>query len=714
MKQVVFSAGEVRVEEVARPTLAPGAVLVRVAHSCISVGTESAGIAASGKALWRRAVEQPAKVRMVIDMAMDQGIRETRRVVAERVTASIPTGYSVAGEVVEVGAGVAGIRVGDLVGAGGSQWAFHAELVAVPKNLVVPVPEGLDLAEASTVTLGAIALQGVRRLQPTLGEVFVVLGLGLLGQITVQLLRAAGCRVIGADPDAGRMELARAIGMEGVLLPQAPGDVSRVQRLTGAGADGVIITASSASDEIVSSAFGMCRKKGRVVLVGDVGLQLNRGDFFEKELDFLISSSYGPGRYDRRYEEEGLDYPLGYVRWTERRNMEEYLRLLSEGKIELGTLPTQRFPLDDAKTAFAVLKDSDPRPLMVFLDYPVGAPAHRASPPPPLAVVPAKAGRIGIAVIGAGAFARSVHLPNIAALDQLFSLRAVVGGKGHAAAAAAKQFGASYTSADLEQILDDESVDAVLIATRHHLHQPLALACLERGKHVLVEKPLALTQPELEEILRFYSLSSMPASLPLLQTGFNRRFSPYAQRLRDLIRDRTNPVMISYRMNAGYIPSGHWTQTAEGGGRNIGEACHIYDLFTFLIDRPVLAVSAHALRPASEHYREDDNFVATLTFDDGSVASLTYTALGTPDSPKERLELFSDGQVAHMDDYRSLEVWGRVPGLKTKHAEKGHREELEAFAGAIQGGGSWPIPAWQQEQAMMIAFRVQEALFDRS
>lgn len=708
MKQVLIKQGKVILEDVPAPAIEPATVLVRVGFSCISIGTEMSGVKATGLPLWKRALKQPQNVKKAIGMIASQGFSKASSQISERLTAAIPTGYSAAGVVVAVGADVEGFRPGDRVACAGAQCAFHAEYICVPKNLTVHIDDTVSIAHASTVTLGAIALQGVRRASPTLGETFVVIGLGILGQLTVQLLKANGCRVIGVDLDQDRVKLAEQLGMDVGISNETANDVELVNRLTGGiGADGVVITAATPSDEVISTAFKMCRKKGRAVLVGDVGLHLNRADFYQKELDFFISSSYGPGRYDANYEEHGLDYPIGYVRWTENRNMDEYLRLVAEGRVRLAPLISTIFPVDEATIAYETLKDTRAKPLMVLLSYPEqphGLPAARTITSPATRV--GTGDPVSLAVVGAGSFAKGMHLPNIRDMGELYQLHTVISRTGHNAVATAKQFGAANASTDFESTLQDAGVDAVLIATRHNKHAGMVLKALSAGKHVLVEKPLAITQEELEQINAFYAQGRGPQ--PILLTGFNRRFSPHARRIKELVSARTNPMVLSYRMNAGYIPLDHWVHTGEGGGRNIGEACHIYDLFTFLTGSKIASVTAQAITPKTGYYSATDNFVATLAFADGSVATLTYTAAGSRDYPKEQLEVFVDGMTIAMTDFKSLQVTGsKAAGLETKLQEKGQKEELVAFAEAIKTGGDWPISLWEQSQVTEIAMTVQ-------
>lgn len=711
MKQVLIRQGAAVVEEVPPPQIEKGTVLVRVDHSCISIGTEMSGVRSSGAPLWKRALQKPEKVKKALHMLATEGVAYTRSVIQGQLEAGQPTGYSATGEVIAVGEGVADLQVGDRVACAGAQCAHHAELIRVPRNLAVKLPEELSYKLACTVTLGAIALQGVRRAQPTLGETFVVLGLGVLGQLTVQMLRANGCRVIGVDLDRTRIQQALELGMEIGVHPDDGDDIDQVVRLTdGIGADGVIITAATPSDAVVSTAFKMCRKKGRVVLVGDVGLNLNRGDFYQKEIDFFISTSYGPGRYDRNYEEEGLDYPVSYVRWTENRNMAEYLRLLADGKVCLETLIAKVYPVDKAPEAYESLKGEGQKPLMVLLSYPAREDVQVPRVVPGPMAKAAGEGLIRMAVVGAGGFARGMHLPNMQLLKDRYHIQAIVSRTGHNAVATARQFTANYSTTDYRQILEDPEVDAVLIATRHDLHAGMTLEALEAGKHVLVEKPLALTPEELKPIEKFYA-DYKGESAPVLLTGYNRRFSTFARRARELVKGRSNPMIINYRMNAGYIPLDHWVHGPEGGGRNIGEACHIYDLFTYLTGARVVSVQAQAITPQTGHYRAADNFVATMTFEDGSLATLTYTALGSSEHPKERMEIYVDGKVLLLDDYLDLSVVGaNTSSVNSRVQDKGQKDELIAFADLLKDGGEWPIELWEQMQVAQIAFEVEREI----
>ena len=708
MKQVFIKAGMAVVEDVPAPQVGRRNILVRVMHSCISVGTEMAGVQMSGLPLYRRARKQTANVRRVLGMMRDQGVKRTIDRVMGKLSAGSATGYSAAGVVIQVGEEVEGFAVGDLVACAGAGIANHAEAIDVPVNLAVKIPESLETSIASTVTLGAIAMQGVRRAQPTLGETFVVVGLGILGQITAQMLSANGCRVIGVDLDTKRIQLALNNDMDIGINPSLENYVERVLKFTdGLGADAVIVTAATESNQVVSDAMQACRKKGRVVLVGDVGLDLNRADFYKKELDFLISTSYGPGRYDPVYEEGGQDYPIAYVRWTENRNMQAYIDLLVKGKVRLSNLYHPPYPIDKAGEAYDALKGSGEKPLLVLLEYPDrgGLRITRVG----LRTTEAKSGKIRIALAGASSFAQGMHLPNMVKLRDRFTLHAVMSRTGANARAVATQYDGAYCTTEYEDILKDEEVDLVMVTTRHDLHGSMVIRALRAGKHVFVEKPLSLEEVEIAEIERFYA--EHPNG-PLLMVGFNRRFSPAMQTIRGILANRTTPIIANYRMNAGYIPLDHWVHGPEGGGRNVGEACHIYDLFNFLTGTPeVEAVNAYSITPSSRQWARNDNFVATLKYVDGSVCTLTYTALGDKSYPKERMEVFADGKVLTMNDYKSVAVHGgKHKGWSSAAMQKGQLEELEALSATLLNGATWPISLQGQLQATRVGFEIERQI----
>lgn len=709
MRQVLIKAGSAVVDEVPSPQVGQKNILVRVMHSCISVGTEMAGVKMSGLPLYQRALKQPENVKRVLDMVRDQGIKRTMDRVMGKLSAGSATGYSAAGVVIEVGSEVEGFAVGDRVACAGAGIANHAEVIDVPVNLAVKIPETLCTSLASTVTLGAIAMQGVRRAQPTLGETFVVVGLGILGQITAQMLSANGCRVIGIDLDPRRVQLALDNGMDIGINPGEENYVERVLKYTdGLGADAAIVTAATESNQVISEAMQACRKKGRVVLVGDVGLDLNRADFYKKELDFLISSSYGPGRYDPFYEEGGQDYPIAYVRWTENRNMQAYIELLAKSKVKLSNLCCPPYPIDKAGDAYDALKGSGDKPLLVLLEYPERE-GVRASRVVLRSAAQAKSSKIRVALAGASSFAQGMHLPNMVKLRDRFTLQAVMTRTGANARAVATQYEAAYCTTEYEDILKDDDVDLVMVATRHDLHGAMVLQALRAGKHVFVEKPLSLKEEEIDEIERFYV--DHPDG-PLLMVGFNRRFSPAIQTIRRILEHRTTPIIANYRMNAGYIPLDHWVHGPEGGGRNIGEACHIYDVFHSLAGTSsVDSINAYSITPSSMQWARNDNFVATLKYADGSVCTLTYSALGDKSYPKERMEVFADGKVIVMDDYKSVTVHGgRHKGWSSASSQKGQMEELEALSATLLSGKSWPITLDEQLRASRVSLEVERQI----
>jgi len=692
MRQVLIRRGQVTVENVPAPLIEDGHVLVEVAYSLISAGTEISRVESSGKSLLRRALEQPDKMKQVLDHLRRQGIQKTIAKVQGQLGSGSPTGYSCSGIVIRVGGGVTDIQPGDRVACGGAGIANHAEIVLAPRNLVVKVPEGCDLRAAASVTLGAIAMQGVRRADPRLGEIVAVIGLGLLGQLTVQLLKAAGCRVIGFDIDPRRVALARQLGANHAFVSTEVDVLNEVRHLTdGHGVDATIITATSQSDAIVQQAMEITRKKGRVVVVGDVGLGLKRSPFYEKEIDFLISCSYGPGRYDERYEEQGLDYPYAYIRWTENRNMAEYLRLVAEGKVQVAPILEREYDVAQAPQAYEELRTAAEKPLGVLLRYPLKGQKAQAAKLATRVVLRSKpvSGKINVAVVGAGSFAKAMHLPNLQRLSDLYHLRAVVSQTGSTARNVGEQFRADYVTTDYDEVLADPEVDMVLIATRHHLHAAQATRAAKAEKAIFLEKPMALNQEELDRLVAVLEETGMP-----FMVGFNRRFSPAAQKARGIVAGRRSPLMILYRVNAGYIPLDHWVHTEEGGGRMVGEACHMFDMFQYLVSPArVVEVVSTAIVPTTEHVAATDNVVATVRYDDGSVATLLYSALGASDLSKEYVEIYADGKVLVIDDYHVLRVHGaRLKGWGSQTQDKGHLEELRAFAKYVRGESGPPIP----------------------
>lgn len=718
MLQAIIKRGRVIPVEVPAPIVSPGAVLIRVVNSCISAGTELTGLQKSGRSLIRRAMDQPENVKKIINMAKSEGITKTIRKVRGKIEKGEATGYSISGIVLSVGDGVKDIQPGDRVAAAGAGIANHAEYVDVPRNLVMRIPNGLNFPAASTVTLGGIAMQGVRRAAPAVGEFVVVIGTGILGQIVVQILVAGGARVLAVDLNQNRLTLAIKMGAEAMFNPNETDVIRDVTHYTGGhAADIVIFCAATDNAKTLSDAFAMTRRKGRLVMVGIWGTEFNRDDIYKKELDFLISTSYGPGRYDANYEERGLDYPYAYVRWTENRNMEEYLRLLARKKINVVPLIEATYSIKEVEKAFSSLQKPE-RPLMVILDYGDDLPdglKTLASQPRKLAIqnrTDKKPGlnRVRVGLIGAGDFAKGMHLPNLQKLSGKYEIRAICSRTGENAKAAATKFGAEYSTTDYREILADPEIDMVMICTRHNLHGRMVLDSLNAGKHTFVEKPLCTTKAELETIKDFFNskLRTQNLRLPLLIVGFNRRFSKYAREVKKHVQNRINPLFIHYRMNAGFIPLDHWMHTEEGGGRMIGEACHIIDLFSYLVGNPVRAYANARLRPATESISASDNQSIILEYEDGSVASLDYFAVGSKELSKEWLEVYFDEKSIIVDDYKSIKGYGlKVADIRSQTPDKGQLEELEELYRCMNGENKgWPIELEAMVETTKITFGV--------
>ena len=709
MKQLLTRQGKILVEAVPSPLIERGHVLVEVAYSVISSGTEISGVKAAGRSLVGRTLDQPEKVRKVLDHFAKHGLRKTVSLVRGELGKSSPLGYSCSGVVIAAGEEAGEFRVGDKVACAGGGKANHAEIVLVPRNLVVKVPDGCALRDAASVSIGSIALQGVRRADPTLGEMIAVIGLGLLGQIAAQILKAAGCRVVGFDIDRDRVQLAQSLGAHYSFVVSDTDYPQELLRITGGhGVDAAVITAASQSNEIIQQAMEITRKKGRVVVVGAVGLGLKRSPFYEKEIDLLISCSYGPGRYDHAYEEKGLDYPYAYVRWTERRNMAEYLSLVAEQRVNVGPVLQREFPISEAAKAYEALKSPVGRPIGVVLSYDMGEEEreHKLQTRVPVRSTGPVRGKVSVAVVGAGQFAKSVHLPNLRESAGIYHLRAVVSATGRNARETAERFGAEYCSTNIEDVLSDRSVDMVLLATRHNLHAAQAIRAAEAGKAVFLEKPMATNKQELDALVSVLRETKVPFAV-----GFNRRFSPAAQRAREILGRRQSPMMILYRVNAGYLPPDHWTQTQEGGGRIIGEACHMFDLFNYFTDSEAEDVHVNAINPNTAGISARDNFVATLRYRDGSICTLTYTALGAKEFGKEHIEIHADGKTLTIDDFKCTKAFGtRMRGIRSKTIEKGHLEELTEFAKCCKGESDLPIPLEQLVSATEISFAVDEGI----
>jgi predicted dehydrogenase/NADPH:quinone reductase-like Zn-dependent oxidoreductase len=716
MLQVLIKKGRAAPSEVPAPVVTPGCVLVKVVNSCISSGTELSGVKASGKSIIRQALEQPQKVAKALNMMRGEGIAKTIAKIKGRFEAGSPTGYSASGVVIGVGDGVSDLRFGDRVAAAGAGYANHAEFIDVPRNLVMRIPDGLGFVPAATVTLGGIAVQGVRRAAPQLGEYAAAYGAGILGTLAVRILWLSGARVIAVDIDDRRLDLARLMGAELILNPTRDQVVDAVRNHTdGRLVDVTLFSAATSDSKVLSQAFALTRRKGRLVMVGVWGKELDRNDIYAKEIDFLISTSYGPGRYDADYEEGGHDYPYDYVRWTENRNMAEYLRLLATGRLDVGPLIQGVYPIARAEEAYAALQAPE-RPMMALLDYgqelPEGLAAFSRTVSVGVrgAVARAHTGRIRAAIVGAGNYAQGMHLPNIKNLSDLFTLRAVCSRTGANAKAVAVQYSADYATTDFDEVLADEHVDLVILCTRHNLHGPQALSALKSGKHVLVEKPLCLTQEELDAIAAFYEGEDHgDRGTPLLAVGFNRRFSKYADEVRRCIQGRSTPLFLRYRMNAGYLPPDHWTHGHEGGGRIVGEACHIVDLLRSVTGSPVQNVSAASLHPTGRNFSAADNKIITLEYTDGSVGSIEYLSVGAKDLPKEYFETHFDGKSVIVDDYRSVGGHG-VDTLRLADfvPDKGQLPMLKQIGLYIAGKReTWPIALEELIETTAITFAVR-------
>ena len=706
MKQILLKKGNIYTADVARPMMEKDMVLVRTAYSCISAGTEMSGVESSGSSLIKLAIEHPEYVAMGLNMIKERGIKDTWDTIQGKYELGSPMGYSAAGVVVESGTDL--FQPGDRVACMGVGYANHAGYVAAPKNLVAKVPDNVSLEHASTAALGCIAMQGVRRADIKLGENIVITGMGILGQLACRFAAASGANVIVTDIDERRLEIAGKNGADYTI--NAKSDVvGEVNKITGGhGADSVIVTAATRSNDLLSQAFQMCRRKGKVILVGVAGMNLKREDMYRKELDFLISTSYGPGRYDSGYEEKGLDYPYGYVRFTEKRNLESYLRLMSTGKVDITDIVEAVYPAERADAAYAALQNQENKPLAVLIQY--NEPEEQTEFEESVKVSNPNGytmpqGKIRVALCGVGGFAKGMHIPNLKKMKDKYEIYAVQSRTGSNAQSVAVANNAKYSTTDYNEILKDENVDMVMICTRHNLHAQMVVDAMKAGKAVFVEKPMALSEEETDMVVR----TAKETGVPFL-VGFNRRFSRYAAEAKKAVAGRKNPMIINYRMNAGYIPLDHWTQTEEGGGRIIGEGCHIFDLFNYFTDSAAESVSVNRITPQTDHVSSADNCVITVKYEDGSVCTLTYTGQGNKEYGKEFCEIIVDGMVITIDDYKFLKGYGvKLNEVKTMTSEKGQYEELEAFYDKIKNGDGYPIPLWQMEQATRISIMVEQS-----
>ncbi len=679
MKQIIqdLKSGGTILEEVPVPQVRTGHILIRTHRSLVSLGTERM-LVNFGKASYiNKARQQPEKVKQVLQKVKSDGLKPTVEAVMRKLDDPLPLGYCNAGEVIAVGKGVSEFKVGDRVISNG----HHAEVVCVPKNLAAKIPDGVSYEEASFTVIGAIALQGVRLINPTFGETIVVTGLGLIGLIAAQLLMANGCEVIGLDFDPEKVALAKSWGVNAIAVSDATNPAKLVEDLTnGTGADGVLITASTKSDEVISQAAQMSRKRGRIVLVGVIGLNIQRSDFFAKELSFQVSCSYGPGRYDEEYETKGNDYPMPYVRWTEKRNFEAVLNAISKGRLHIKNLISEEIELEDYGKIYNDIGQA--KGIAYVLKYPATAKLEQTTVAITGKQFEGKKGVLG--VIGAGNFTKAMILPTLKKLNA--NIKYIASGRGLSGTTTAKKYGIANSTTDYTNILSDNEVDAVLITTRHNQHASQVMEALQAGKHVFVEKPLAINRKELTEIISAYQQNNS-----MLTVGFNRRFSPFIQDAKKQLGNDNTPINVIATMNAGFIPADHWVQDMEtGGGRIIGEACHLIDLMTFLTGSLVDSVVANAFGTNFEE--NTDNVSILLRYRNGSQGVIHYFSNGSKAYSKERVEIYSQNRTMVIDNFRQSKYYGfKGSGMK-KSQDKGHYEQFKRFVESVKSGNEAIIP----------------------
>lgn len=710
MKQVLQNRkdGKAAVADVPVPVVRRGGVLVRTVASVISAGTERAAVETVRKGLVQEASERPELVRRVIEKARTEGLRNTFNAVRDKLAESQALGYSAAGIVMAIGDDVTGFAPGDRVACAGLGFASHAEVLSVPKNLCVRLPENVDFEAGAFGTIGAIALQGVRLAEPTLGESVVVIGLGLVGQLTLQLLKANGCRVFCIDLDPARLELARQFGADACAVSNEETKNAVMSWTRGRGADAVVITAATESNQPVELAGEISRLKGRVVVVGSTGLAVPRQSYFQRELSLKISMSYGPGRYDPDYEERGQDYPFGYVRWTENRNIEAFLDLVGQKRIDLEPLITHRFNIQDAERAYELIAGDLHEPYLgVVLCYDKEAPLDREVKLAKLTkpgAVREKSVRLG--VIGAGSYVPAMLLPHFKAAGADFI--SIATASGVSALDVGKKFGFQRAISEADQIINDDNINLIVVGTRHDLHAQLAVKALERDKHVFVEKPLALNDGELDEVLEVASRSRGQ-----LMVGFNRRFSPLAHKAKEFFAERHAPLSILYRVNAGRVPSDHWVHDPiQGGGRIVAEVCHFIDLMQFWIGAPPVSVFAEATAANRHDVIDHDSVFITLRFADGSNGCIAYLAEGDKRPAKERVELFCEQKTFVLDDFRQANTYwnGREEKTTLRAIDKGQAEEVKTVCAVVLEGRAAPISLPELEATTRATFRIIDSL----
>ena len=722
MKAVLqnFRTGDLSVSDVPPPVLKEGGVLVRNSASLISAGTEKAAIELAKMNPLKKAKTRPDLVKKVLNRAGQEGLLETAQTVMNLVSAPLPLGYSCAGVVEAVGNRVTDLHVGQRVACGGYGYANHADVVFVPRNLTCPVPDGVPFDQAAYVTVGAIAVQGVRQAEVAFGEAVVVVGLGLLGQLTAQICAAAGCRVFGMDLDPSKVELAQTLGMEaGVVLAGNDEDViAQVMQFTrGRGADSILITAGTTSNHPIELSAELARDRARVVVVGDANMDIPRWKYYKKEIEVRLARSYGPGRYDAFYEERGQDYPIGYVRWTQNRNMESFLDLVAAKRVDAGALTTHRFSIEQAADAYGLFLSKQTEPYVgILLEYDT----EKEQPSKVILAEPKAAagtpgGQVRIGVIGAGQFAQGVLLPRLRKIEGAV-VGAVATGSGTTALPVAEKNEAAFCTSDYGDIVASPDIDAVLIATRHNMHAPILKEAISAGKHVFVEKPIALTPEELDDVAQCVDdAQAQRSDRPLVvMVGLNRRYSPAGIAARDLLARLGEPAVIDYRVNAGAAPADSWVHDpAIGGGRIVGEMCHSIDLVQFMVQAEPAEVVARATGVAAEGSADPDTVVALLTFPNGTVATVRYLANGEVTVSKEKAEIFCAGHVMTIDNFRAHRIVGPIVQDRRRamlKAEKGRKAELEDFVAAIRGvkplAFDWPAAV----SSMRTVFAVRESL----
>lgn len=699
MKQVFLKKGEILIQDVPYPKILKNSIIVDVHCSMISKGTELGVISVSKKSIYQKIAEKPERIKKAIKSTIQNGIIKTYRNVTK--SDEIPLGYSCAGIVVEKD-GV-DIKIGERVACAGSGFANHAEFVVVPKNLFVRVPDTVSLEEASTVAIGSIALQGIRRAKPEVGETIVVYGVGIIGFITLQILNASGVKVIGIEKDDKKIDVCKRTGFKNIINPAREDVKNKVRLLTdGYGADATIITASSQSSDIINEAIKITRKKGRIIIVGNTGMNIEREELYYKESDVLISTSYGPGRYDENYELKGIDYPLPYIRWTENRNMEAYLKLIADKKIDLSEITKFKFSIENAKEGYEKIKEEG-NLFGGLITY-----KEEKNKDKKIFIYPnihIREEIVNLGVVGTGSFFTNVHLENIMKLKDRFFIKGVVDVNSSNLVNFKNLYKPVFIGSSIDELLNDESISTIFITTRHNLHSEYVIKSLKAGKNVFVEKPLCLNMNELNKIVKCYSSIEKK---PVLMVGFNRRFSPFLKEIKRILENRTTPIIIKYIMNAGYIPSNHWIFSEEGGGRNIGEAVHIYDLFTFLCGYEYERVMVQSIK--KNGYSFNDNFIVIIYFKDGSICSLIYTSMGSEKYQKERMEVFVEGKTIIIDDYIEMKIYDKnFKKINLKKQDKGHYNELLELYDGIKGSYN-PIPFEELVASASLSFEVEEKI----